>query len=434
MTVKQKPRQKYIERLAQKLVELVRILRRDSPASDWRWWSKESPRSIFKPPNPYQDGLTIFDELVQSLLKLNPDMLSEFEIRRKLAYEFLKRQTSTIDESAHLIDESLLNEAKNHLNSLVEFEAWQDVDIPIVNLILEEDPVKLGNVIFMRITEQELVKWTDRPTLWPPTGHDIHILARIKAPGDLGKALSYAKTEGERTLNVLRALCFPFGRHSETWQIGLLGSAGSTTAIPMRINNRQFAALISTPSGLGPALLELRQHVLSKLEQPQWERVSKIMREIQPSQMKNKLLNGIQWLGESTKPDTNDTKFVKICFALETMIGGEPKDEDLRVRGITAMLAERAAFLVGKDHDNRLHIDKEVRFYYGKRSKIVHNGIADVSFDDLDNFGTLVRQLALTLLKRSDQLGNELSTVEKLEKWVKSERYTLPEECDQGGI
>lgn len=432
MTAKQDPRERELGKLAQRLVELVTILRRDGPACDWRWWSKESPRSVFKRPNPYQDGLRIFDSVVEGVLKLNPRMLSKREVEKRLAYEFLEPQTSGMYESDHLENESLLNEARNRLNGLIQFEAWQDVLIPIVNLHLYGDPVELGNVTFVTVKDEELAKLRDRLLLGPPTEHDIQIFARVRSPGDLETSLSYARSQVDEVLNVMRAFCSPFGRRSETWQVGMLGSTVLPRPIPMRIANRQFAALSSTPSGLGPGLLELTKE-LSKLEGRTWQSISGIMQKGQRSPMESKLLNGIQWLGESTKHDRNDAKFVKIAFALEAMIGGAPKDEYLQVRGITAMLAERAAFIGGRERDERLKIDSMIRDYYGKRSDIVHGRGREITLHDLDEFGGLIRRLAVALLDKIDKLGSQMSSVEDLERWVKSQRYTLPGETTQGG-
>lgn len=310
----------------------------------------------------------------------------------------------------------------------------QIVDIPIANLYLEGNAIKIGYVTFMTITEKELAKWKNKPLLWQPTQYDIHVFARVETPGDSKEeTFSYAKSQVDQVLNILRALCFPFGRRSETMQIGMIGNMTQTTAIPMRMNNREFAAQFSTPSGLHPALIELRKSIWSKVEQSQWESISKIMVKNEQSKMESKLLTGLQWVGESTKPDTNNAKFTKICFALETMIGGEPKYEDLKVRGITAMLAERAAFLIGEDLNNRLDIDHKIRKYYGKRSEIVHEGQANISLADLDDFGALVRRIALALLEKLDKERDKLNTVEKLEGWVRSQRYTLLDECNRGG-
>lgn len=90
------------------------------------------------------------------------------------------------------------------------------------------------------------------------------------------------------------------------------------------------------------------------------------------------------------------------------------------------MLAERAAFIAGRELDDRMAIDEDIRKYYGKRSDIVHGGKkTDVSLDDIEKFGLLVRRIALSLLERLDKLGDKIGNVEKLEDWMKQQKYTL---------
>ncbi len=411
-----------INRLAQNLAKLVGIFRKGGPASDINWWGKEHPRSIFNPSYGYQTGQPLFDKVVQGILKINPEMLSKREIEMKLMYDFLNIQTSSVMQAKHLSNQSLVSEAKNHLNKLIEFEAWQNIDIPIGNLWLEGEPVQLGLVTFMAITEQELMKWKEDPSPWPKKP-DVHVVARVNAPGDLEKAVSYTKEQVNLALNILRAFCFPFSKGSEHWKVGFIGDYIFPGSTPIRINDKAGTYLLSPPT----ASLELRKHILSKLEKTQWKLINKLIVKAESSlnDMERKLLNGIRWLGESTKPDTNNTKFAKIAFALETLLGGEAKGEE---RGITAMLAERAAFIAGTGLDDRYIIDKNVRKYYRKRSNIVHGGKGEVSFQDIDEFGELVRRLALSLLEKLDKLCDEISDVEKLENWVKLQRYTLPED------
>jgi len=336
-------------------------------------------------------------------------------------YDFLMGQTTSWSEPEHLYNENLLTEAKQLLKKLIEFEAWQNVDIPIANLWLEGEPAKLGEVVFMVITEEELEQWK-KGGLWSELAPEAHVAARVRAPGDQQKALLYTRTKVSQILDVFRAFCFPFGHHSDTWLVGIVGEIISSASTPMRINNKRFV----TQVGPGITLVELRKSILSKLEQPQWELINKLILKTNYSDMENKLLDGIHWLSESTKPDTNNSKFIKISVALETLVGGEPQDEELKVRGITAMLAERAAFIAGKDLDDRLAIDKDIRTYYGKRSKITHGGSEVVSLDNIDEFGKLIRRLALALLGKLDELGGTLSDVNKLERWVKEQKYFLP--------
>ncbi len=428
LSVEQKSNQPTIDRLAQKLVELVEMLRKGGPASDSQWWGNETPRTVYRTYPGYQSGYELFNRVVEGVLELNPYMLSKSEVESRLTYEFLKPQTSYPDK---LSGRELMNKARNQINELVKFEAWQDIDFPIVNLRLKGKPVKLGHVTFKVMTKRDIKQWEKYYEARIKRIADIHVLARVHARGDLEKALSYTRTQVNLALDVLRILCFPFGPVKDSCGIGVLGDVESHKFTPVRINQKQFASHFENLFDMsGYATFELRKHILSKLKQPQLALINKLILKTEDSRsnMENKLLDGIHWLGESTKPDTNRARFVKIGVALETLLGGEPKDEMLQVRGITAMLAERAAFVAGNGLDDRLDVDRKVREHYRTRSKIVHGDKIDppLTVTDIEEFGILVRRLALALLEKLDKLGDNLRTVDDLERWVKTQRYTLP--------
>lgn len=410
-----------LEKLAKQLATLVELFRQGKPAKDFSWWNSQS---IFNPLFGYQDGQPLFEAVVQGVLKLNPEMLSEHEVQHRLMYDFLTTQTISWTEAEHLNNQSLVDKANNLINEMIEFKAWQDVCIPIVNLWHEDEPVMLLRVTFRRVAEEELKEWKKRLSVfWHEGASNVHVLAQVNAPGDKHKAIEYARTQVDTVLEVFRAFCFPFGRESSNWRVGVVGDIISYTSTPMSINGREFLSL----RGDGSTVIELK-HILSKLEQPQWELINKFFLKTHYTKMEKKLRDSIHWLAESTKPDTNNSKFAKISFALETLIGGEPKDEDLKVRGITAMLAERASFVAGMNLKDRQDIDKKVRRYYAKRSSIVHGIEGEVLLRDIDEFGNLVRRLALALLEKLDKLGDKIVNVEKLEDWVKLQRYSLPED------
>ncbi|MCX6009430.1 MAG: HEPN domain-containing protein [Chloroflexi bacterium] len=412
-----------IDWLAQNLIALVGIFRGGGPANDFKWWNSNSPNTIFDSYPGYQKGRTIFDVVVQGLLKLNPDMLSKHEVERNLTYEFLERQAINPEQ---LSKQELMNQARNHLNKLVEFEARQTIDFPIMNLWLEGEPAKLGMVTFIATTKDDIEQWKKDYMALSLNITDIHVFARVNAPGDRLKAFFYARTQIDLALDILRILCFPFSHHGDTCKIGAIGDITTSTSTPMRINQRRF----TTKLGTGTAQLDLRRDILPRLEQSHYELINKLILKTEGSisNMENKLLDAIHWLAESTKQDTYRARFAKISFALETLIGGEPKDEELKVRGITAMLAERAAFIAGQNLEDRIDVDKDIRKYYGMRSDIVHGGEKDVLLSDINDFGILVRRLAFALLEKLDKMGSNLSTVEELEMWVKTQRYALPEE------
>lgn len=416
-----------IERLAKKLAKLVEIFRQGGKASDFKWWNENSPRSIFYPLYGYRDGQPLFESVVQGVLSLNSEMLSEHEVQRRLMYDFLEGQTISVTQAEHLNNQSLINAAKDLLTELIEFEAWQPVDIPIANLLHEGEPIEFLNITFYEITKKELEQWKKGlKSLWHEGAEQVYVLARVKSPGDRAKAISYAESNVDIAFEVLRAFCFPFGKRSFRWPIGVVGDFVAFRATPMCINCREYFVTIGKDRQYREQV-ELRKDILSKLTEHQWRLITRFILKEASTKMERKVRDAIHWLAESTKPDTYNSKFAKISFALETLIGGEPEDEKLQVRGITAMLAERAAFIAGRDLDDRKTIDKNIRKYYGMRSNIVHGGEGDVSLDDIDGFGELVRRLTLALLEKLGELGDEISDVEKLERWVKVQKYTLPE-------
>jgi hypothetical protein len=140
------------------------------------------------------------------------------------------------------------------------------------------------------------------------------------------------------------------------------------------------------------------------------------------NKMQRKVLSALRWIGEATKPDALSARYIKLSTALEFLIGGEPENEYLSTRGITATLAERAAFLIGKDLDDRLNIDKKVKYYYRIRSKIVHGAQDTIDGPDFERFGSLVRKISLALCQKLSDLNN----IDDLQKWVNQKRYLLP--------
>jgi hypothetical protein len=410
---------KEIKRLATKLADLVGMFRSGKPVTDFNWWmSHQSTVSIFNQKDGLPEGQPILDEVVRGIVQLNPNMLSESETRTLLVFDFLQAHTIDLPGSQHLEGQALIDKTRDQLSELVKIESWQDIDIPISNLQLEGDPAKLGSVTFLSIAEKEFEKWFGSAPLAEKIPK-FEVVARVHAPGDRDRAREYARAHVSQAIEILRAFCFPFGDSSESWQIGIVGEIISNALTPIRMNG-QHSFLICAQ-----AQPELKKQILNQLEPRQWNLIEQLVQKTKRSTMENKLMLGIHWLGEATKPDTKVSRFIKICTALEALVGGEPEAKDLKARGITAMLAERAAFLAGKDYGSRIRIDKDIRKYYGKRSSVIHGEEATVSPKDIDGFGLLVRNLAIALLEMPSELSGELRDTQKLEAWTKKLKYTL---------
>ena len=411
-----------INALAKKLSQLVDAFRKGEPAKETEWWQLGLPKIMFDPRYGYQDSKPLYEEIVQGILKLNSEMLSEYEVNNKLIYKFLEPQTIKVFEPSHLYNKELFSEAKNIITQLTEFEKWQDLEFAVAHLQLDGEPVKIGEVTFLSVTKEEIERWK-KEGYCPDSIENVKVVACVKSPGDEHKALLYARDKASQVLDLIRAFCFPFGKDSDKWPMGFPGDVDASHRIPIRRSNNTPITIIGNPRGD----IELHRMILSKFDEKYWKLLNNLILKSNTNNMERKLIGSIHWLAEATKQDTNNAKFAKVSFALETLLGGEAEDEDLKVRGITAMLAERAAFIAGRNNDDRLSIDKDIRKYYGKRSNIVHGGEGEVILEDIDGFGELVRRLALAMLEKLDEIGDKIINTDDLEKWVKSQRYTLPD-------
>ena len=411
-----------VNKLAQSLAKLVEIFRQGGKASDFKWWNENSPRSIFYPLYGYQDGQPLFESVVQGVLSLNSEMLSEHGVHKRLMYDFLQTQTIDYKSAEHLYNENLVSEARRHLNELIKFKACHDVHIPITNLWHRGQPITFFGITFIEFTRDLSDKWKKGlKTMWTEEANtSVHVLAKINVTGDEKRAYTQALTQVREAFDIFRAFCFPFGKYSLDWHMGVVGDMLSYHNIPISIDSKRFFSY----HDIGNVQVELSNHIMNKYSPSMWDLIYEIT--INKRQPK-RLCDSIHWLAEATKPDTNNAKFLKISIALETLLGKEPKDEDLKVRSITAMLAERAVFLAGKDLNDRLTIDQKVRLFYGKRSEIVHGEGKEVSSRDIDEFGELVRRISLAIINELNIKKEYIDNINELERWIKKQKYTLHE-------
>jgi len=253
--------------------------------------------------------------------------------------------------------------------------------------------------------------------------------ARIEVQGDLHKSIKNATALANEALLLLRGVGFPFITQ-DTHQFGILNEYPLWKNVPYRLGIPMETTRIGARSNLvteiGPFRFPYRLHedILSKISQRRLDSFLSLLTNdgFSPqSEMHAKVLSGFRWLGEATRPDALAARFAKLAFSLEAFVGCEARNEYLTTKGITAMLAERAAFLVGNDLETRSKVDRDVRKFYNKRSAIAHGRTSTVEARDFDGFGQLVREIGWSLIEKIDQF----SSVDDLQKWVVVQRYTI---------
>ena len=119
----------------------------------------------------------------------------------------------------------------------------------------------------------------------------------------------------------------------------------------------------------------------------------------QPStKLKLKILRAIHWYGLGVKDKREVDRFIKLMVALESLILGK-KD-----RFKKQLLAERAAFILGKDKDERKEVYQIVDRLYSLRGEIVHEGKDEISETDTLTLIHLVRNLIFALISLPERI------------------------------
>jgi len=397
------------QRVTDNLVESVRKFPHagDERQPDWHDWTWVSE---------YPDAQAHLRAAVKGAVQLNPTMLSEFETERALMIEAVLPAVM-----GHVIGETAIREKCLELIQRLEaLDVYTDLELPVMHVDVRRAPFEFGDVRFADLRPETL---KDDPLAgWAYEEFDgrITCVAQVRAPGDGTRQVDYTEERVEEVLRVVTGALWPLTSTDDYFMPVVVGQHPQPSATPFRqVGSPQFHISRGSFHRLGH-WVRLPEH----LEQHWGEGGVKTLQRLAGagfagSEMAGRVGSGLRWLGEAAKPDTLEARIVKVTTALEAVVGGEPPDERfLTGRGITATLAERAAFLIGEPGQDRLAVHREVSRYYGKRSDVLHRTGA-VSREEVDEFGLLIWRVVKSVVARLD----DLPTLGALNEWVFEQRY-----------
>src|SRR5262249_4885071 len=89
-----------------------------------------------------------------------------------------------------------------------------------------------------------------------------------------------------------------------------------------------------------------------------------------------RIKRAITWYSHAVNADTKEIQFVSMTTAIEGLLldKGESKDNQLNLGSIKQRLADRVAYLLGKDFDERVNFATKIKALYDIRSGLVHGG------------------------------------------------------------
>ena len=414
-------RQSQIAAIAQRVCDLFEHLKarglRDQ--NDLWFLHSKSPRDRSDP------AAMQFAEILAHINRLNPSNLSDRLITSEIVYGSIAIALWYPRDA-----ENILADAQERIQRLAVYAATRDVDIPIQNLDTGGTTFRISPVHFFPFSEADKVdKWRDRIRAYVPHNADFHIVsyARVQGHGDSDTAWGYAIATAEKALVLLRGIGFPFSARPVP-QIGIVTDHPISPGRPLRLGKPTESVRIEGYTDnvtiLGPptAPYRLQEDFLNNISSTTLATLLEFLDEHffqTAAGLRSKFLTGLFWLGRATFPDTLEACIAKLAFALESLIGGDPGEEYLASRGLTAALAERSAFISGHDLTTRTEVHRSVTDLYRLRSDIVHGRATKITEEHLPRFGELVRSIAWSLLPRL----SHITTIEQLQKWVQDARY-----------
>ncbi|MBI2757612.1 MAG: hypothetical protein HYX49_02945 [Chloroflexi bacterium] len=356
----------------------------------------------------------LIDKVVQIIVKQN-DQVSPRIIYSRVISDLLQ---SAIFYPKDYPDFS--SAAKEEMQILFEYKASRPVDVPLVYLVVEDLPVNFGLVTIYNVTEEDRnQKWWKNVLASGGENYSVRTYARAMSKGDLQISLENAKATVNDMLTFLRAIGFPLTLKPQN-QFGLINEY-SALLIPYRLGVPKENFKLEYPVQLSTATsalhtYEIRRDIFSRISQTTLARINKLINEDYPkpsTDLKRKFFLGLHWLGEATKPDIVNARFVKLFLSLEGLIGGEINDS----RETKIILAKRSAIVTQQDIKEQKKLYNSILRYYKIRSEIVHGVHVRIAEKDFLGFGECVRKVTWSMLEIIDNFKD----ISELHKWLSAQ-------------
>jgi len=294
--------------------------------------------------NEQKEARQHMDNVLRLIKEHNPE-LSDESIYQSLLFNLTEKAIwFPLDYS------DIESEYRKVADQLLTYTAIRDIDIPIVNLRIEKKVIKFGLMTFHPIekSDKEGEWWNAIKGTAGRDTNNIYSFARVTCPGDTTKSLDYGTEIVNEMLTILRAIGFPMkpeSYHMHFWLVNehpLFQTRPYRLGLPKENLNLSYTPQIINIIGPGVATCDLEKDILDSIELSALNALQVLIENdfSNPStEMKRKFFLGLHWLGEATKPDIAESRFVKLFFALEGLIGGGIKNS----RDTKIILAKRCA-------------------------------------------------------------------------------------------
>lgn len=359
-------------------------------------------------------------EIAREIARLNPQMLSREDVQHQLRYPLLTNLIDNRDAYDSGTGDTLqpVDAVHRTLEHLSTFTRTTSIEIPVLHSpLLRGDSLSWGGVDFKGINP-----WSDLGEAGPELKYLIDHFdgrlngwAKVECPGDQMRSWHYLTEAVETAHRQMVGAAWP--RHGGSGHTPpSLPGRGADASFTPRFEGGRLDMAMSTRVAPGHAPYRVPRDLEGEWGDS-WPSLLEIAQRMERTESELSLMDALGWLGSATEPDLPAMKIVKVATALETLIAEH--DPNVTSQGITSMLAERTALLVGSSVEERLEIDRQVRQLYGLRSAVLHRrGVANE--DDVADAGLIVWRACRAFL----DIVPEVTDAGGLRDWALLRRYS----------
>jgi hypothetical protein len=124
------------------------------------------------------------------------------------------------------------------------------------------------------------------------------------------------------------------------------------------------------------------------------------------------ILRAVHWLASAQAQAENENALLNLVTCLETFFKAEAG------MPIMATIAEGVALLTATGTEDRKLRKGRVAYFYGKRSKLTHEGDGKITTADLEDLTQICRDLTLLLIKYRDKFAGH----KQFRNWLEDQK------------
>lgn len=342
--------------------------------------------------------------------------------------------------------EFILHRTRDHIPTLFrqlveEYESLTEeieILVPLVGLRMKMDEYPIGNVVLRNLKGEkaEAVRERCRENMmrneyytdaqrqaWFKVFDEQYVSrvtdrvsAEYRVVAEEERARELAVEEIRKALDLLRYAALRVDKDDEKYvtRLGIQGEVSEDTRATVGFLGDGSKIHYTGEMVFRP--FELDEWTLPLLEDLRIPALSDTLRQEKPTDFEETILNSVHWIASAQNQFEATNKILNLVTSFETLLkpaAGDP---------ISATIAEGVAILTATGLDERRTRKRRVRYFYGLRSTLTHEGQGEITGKEVRELSGIAQTLIVKVLARKD----EFKTQEDLRNWVDDQKLGGP--------